>query len=188
VGEETMQARYDAETIPQQFIALDSGATEPEPLREPSINLTLTQPSREVEGQSLPNGQSQQTMTGADLPVDHRFGEAQWLAGMTQSTRAIFAKDRRRGGKVQLTTQDQLALSALRRLFKKNYNEIIDLQQFAANDLYARMLLNRASKSDDTLLAAVAMVFLDGMGRPRLHRRAGWVDVDMSIENAPQTP
>jgi hypothetical protein len=145
-------------------------ATEEEPVaqphvaEEPTIRLSLTNIQRAVQ---------------PDAPLDHRAVTGKWERVVLDENAGRSA-DRRAHGKVRMSTQEQMALSAFRRLYKKTFNEIIDLEEFVGNDLYARMLLNCAVKAEDLELAAVAYTFLDSKGRPRLHRRAGFADVEFN--------
>jgi hypothetical protein len=135
-------------------------------------------PARSTTGGQQAINLSLTGVTAAITPVDHRAVTGKWER-IVLSDDARQRDERRTHGKVRMSTQDQMALSAFRRLYRKTFAEIIDLEAFAGNDLYARMLLNRASRSDDMELAAIAYTFLDGKGRPRLHRRAGQADVEL---------
>ena len=61
-------------------------------------------------------------------------------------------------------------LSAMRRQYRKHFGRSFDVEEFAANDLYARAVLTEASTSGQAELATLASHFLDAQGNPRMHR------------------
>lgn len=85
----------------------------------------------------------------------------------------------RRSGNVRLSPQEIQQLSNLRRLYHKHFGESFDVEEFAGNDLYAKIVLTEAVSSGLEELKALAQPFLDKNGRPRLHRRQGRVDVEL---------
>jgi hypothetical protein len=85
----------------------------------------------------------------------------------------------RRTGNVRLSAQEINALSGLRRLYHKHFGESFDVEEFASNDLYAKIVLTEAVSSGLEELKALAQPFLDKNGKPRLHRRQGRVDVEL---------
>jgi len=89
------------------------------------------------------------------------------------------ARKDRRAGKVPLSTQEITLLSALRRLFHKYYGQSFDVEEFARNDLFAKVVLAEAMSSGHADLQALARPFLDQSGKPRLHRRMGTVDLEI---------
>jgi len=85
----------------------------------------------------------------------------------------------RRSGKVRLSPQEITALSGLRRLYHKHFGESFDVEEFASNDLYAKIVLTEAVTSGLEELKVLAQHFLDKNGKPRLHRRQGRVDLEL---------
>jgi len=88
-------------------------------------------------------------------------------------------KTERRSGKVRLTAQEITLLSGLRRAYHKHFGESFDVEEFACNDLYAKVVLVEAMSSGQEDVMALAKPFLDKNGKPRLHRRLGRVDVEL---------
>jgi hypothetical protein len=76
-------------------------------------------------------------------------------------------------------------LSAMRGLYRKHYGQGFDVEEFAANDLYAKVVLREITSSGSPELIELARHFLDADGKPRMHRRKGTVDVDISAEIPP---
>jgi hypothetical protein len=89
-------------------------------------------------------------------------------------------KTERRSGKVRLTAQEITLLSGLRRAYHKHFGESFDVEEFACNDLYAKVVLAEAMSSGQEDVMALAKAFLDKNGKPRLHRRQGQVDVELA--------
>ncbi|HEX4325370.1 MAG TPA: hypothetical protein VH105_01050 [Burkholderiales bacterium] len=99
----------------------------------------------------------------------------------TGRLRAVTSRPERRSGRVRLSTQEITQLSALRRLYHKHYGQGFDVEEFALNDLYAKVVLAEAVSSGQTELIELANGFLDRSGKPRLHRRLGSVDVELNL-------
>ena len=87
----------------------------------------------------------------------------------------------RRTGRVRLSPREINQLSALRRLYYRHFGQNFDVEEFAGNDLYAKVVLCEAAASGDAELAAMAGHFLDTQGKPRIHRRKGRVDLELSL-------
>jgi len=90
-------------------------------------------------------------------------------------------KPERRASNVRLNAQEITMLSALRRVFHRHFGESFDVEEFACNDLYAKVVLAEAMSSGHDDLITLAESFLDKNGKPRLHRRLGRVDVDLNL-------
>ncbi len=91
------------------------------------------------------------------------------------------ASPERRSGRVRLSAQEITQLSALRRLYHRHYGQGFDVEEFAVNDLYAKVVLAEAVSSGQGDLIEMANGFLDRNGKPRLHRRLGRVDVELNL-------
>jgi hypothetical protein len=89
-------------------------------------------------------------------------------------------RNERRSGKVRFTPHEITLLSALRGAYKKHFGESFDVEEFASNDLYAKVVLAEAMSSGQEDMMALARPFLDAAGKPRLHRRLGQVDVELT--------
>ncbi|HEY4373303.1 MAG TPA: hypothetical protein VGN52_15335 [Burkholderiales bacterium] len=98
----------------------------------------------------------------------------------TGKLRTLPTQPERRSGKVRMSAQEITSLSALRRVYYKYYGQGFDVEEFAVNDLYAKVVLAEAASSGQEDLVALAHAFLDKNGKPRLHRRQGRVDVELS--------
>lgn len=98
----------------------------------------------------------------------------------TGKLRTLPTRPERRSGKVRMSAQEITALSALRRAYYKHYGQGFDVEEFAVNDLYAKVVLAEAVSSGQEDLATLARAFLDKDGKPRLHRRLGRVDVELA--------
>lgn len=85
----------------------------------------------------------------------------------------------RRVHKVSLTAREITLLSGMRRIYRRHFGQSFDVEEFAANDLYAKVVLTEAVSSGHPDLEALARAFLDANGKPRLHRRQGQVDVEL---------
>jgi len=111
------------------------------------------------------------TMPGAeDPPVPNHTGRL----------RTMTARPERRSGRVRLTSHEITMLSALRRAYHKHYGQGFDVEEFALNDLYAKVVLAEAVSSGQEEMIELARGFLDKEGKPRLHRRLGNVDVELN--------
>jgi len=87
----------------------------------------------------------------------------------------------RRSGKVRLSPREINQLSAMRRLYYRQFGQSFDVEEFAGNDLYAKVVLCEACAAGDAELAALAAHFLDSQGKPRMHRRKGRVDLELTM-------
>jgi hypothetical protein len=92
----------------------------------------------------------------------------------------------RRSGVARFTPQEQLALSTMQRLYRKEFGEALDAAQFSANDPYGREVLRRSLASSNPGLAAAAKSFMDEAGRFRLHRRGAAILLLAITAFAPQ--
>jgi len=88
----------------------------------------------------------------------------------------------RRSGKVRMSGTEITKLSAMRGLYRKHYGQGFDVEEFAANDLYAKVVLGEITASGSPELIELARHFLDANGKPRMHRRKGRVDLDISVQ------
>jgi len=98
----------------------------------------------------------------------------------TGRLRAMAARPERRSGRVRLSSHEITMLSALRRAYHKYYGQGFDVEEFALNDLYAKVVLAEAVSSGQGEMIDLARGFLDKNGKPRLHRRLGNVDVELN--------
>lgn len=87
-------------------------------------------------------------------------------------------------GHVRLSGRDATLLSQMRNQYRKVFGMFFDPFEFTGNDLYARATLLQCLSSGNRELMDQALQFLDGKGKPRLHRRAGRADLEFD----PQTP
>lgn len=112
-----------------------------------------------------------------------KVASQQEVAAATAQARAVaaalHADAERRSGKVELSAREITMLSALRRQYRKHFGQSFDFEEFAANDMYAKVVLAEATASGQAELVALASHFLDASGKPRMHRRKGDVDVDV---------
>ena len=99
----------------------------------------------------------------------------------TGRLRTVASRPERRSGRVRLSAHEITQLSALRRLYHKHYGQGFDVEEFALNDLYAKVVLAEAVSSGQNDLIELANAFLDRNGKPRLHRRLGSVDVELNL-------
>jgi hypothetical protein len=106
----------------------------------------------------------------------------------TQPNKTLDSSEERRRGKVRMSNKDITLLSALRRLYMRTFNEPLDVEEFAGNDLYARIILTRAFAGGHQDLTDLAAHFMSADGSPRLHRRAGAVDFEFSVNGARGLP
>jgi hypothetical protein len=83
----------------------------------------------------------------------------------------------RRSGKVRLSGREITMLSVMRRVYHRHFGQSFDVEEFAGNDLYAKVVLTEAMSSGQDDLLALAGHFLDKHGKPRMHRRQGRVDL-----------
>lgn len=83
-----------------------------------------------------------------------------------------------KGQKVSLTPQEVTLVSALSRHYRKQFGQRMDVEEFVANHLYARIVLQQAHESGNPELAGLAAHFLDERGMPRLHRGRADVDIE----------
>jgi len=88
----------------------------------------------------------------------------------------------RRSGKVRMSGTEITKLSAMRGLYRKHFGQSFDVEEFAANDLYAKVVLGEITSNGPPELIELARHFLDAQGKPRMHRRKGTVDLDFSIQ------
>jgi hypothetical protein len=88
----------------------------------------------------------------------------------------------RRVGKVRLSSREITMVSAMRGHYRKHFGQGFDVEEFAGNDLYAKVVLAEALASGQAELINLASHFLDDGGKPRIHRRKGQVDLDIGIE------
>jgi hypothetical protein len=79
---------------------------------------------------------------------------------------------------VSLTSQEVSLVSAMSRHYRKQFGQRMDVEEFVANHLYARIVLQQAHESGNAELAALAAHFLDERGIPRLHRGRSDVDIE----------
>jgi len=98
----------------------------------------------------------------------------------TGKLRALTASLERRSGRVRLSPEEISMLSALRRAYHKYYGQSFDVEEFALNDLYAKVVLAEAVSSGQDEMIELARGFLDKNGKPRLHRRLGRVDLELN--------
>jgi hypothetical protein len=87
-------------------------------------------------------------------------------------------------GHVRLSGRDATLLSQMRNQYRKVFGMYFDPFEFTGNDLYARATLLQSLSSGNRELMDLALQFLDGKGKPRLHRRAGRADLEFD----PQAP
>jgi len=102
-------------------------------------------------------------------------------------TAAAAASERRKvqgTGHVRLSGRDATLLSQMRNQYRKVFGMYFDPFEFTGNDLYARATLLQSLSSGNRELMDMALQFLDGKGKPRLHRRAGRADLEFD----PQAP
>jgi hypothetical protein len=99
----------------------------------------------------------------------------------TAPFKAAAAHPERRSGKVRLSGREITMLSAMRRIYRKHFGQSFDVEEFAGNDLYAKVVLAEAMSSGQKELITLAGHFLDEHGKPRMHRRKGEVDLDISF-------
>lgn len=83
-----------------------------------------------------------------------------------------------KGQPVSLTSQEVTLVSAMSRHYRKHFGQRMDVEEFVANHLYARIVLQQARDSGNAELAALAAHFLDARGMPRLHRGRSDVDIE----------
>lgn len=88
----------------------------------------------------------------------------------------------RRSGKVRMSGAEITKLSAMRGLYRKHFGQSFDVEEFAGNDLYAKVLLSEITSNGPPELIELAKHFLDAEGKPRMHRRKGTVDLDFSVQ------
>ncbi|MDB5804728.1 MAG: hypothetical protein JWN73_2050 [Betaproteobacteria bacterium] len=112
------------------------------------------------------------TMPGVETPA---------VPNHTGRLRTMSARPERRSGRVRLSSHEITMLSALRRAYHKHYGQGFDVEEFAVNDLYAKVVLAEAVSSGQDEMIELARGFLDGEGKPRLHRRLGKVDVELNV-------
>jgi hypothetical protein len=84
------------------------------------------------------------------------------------------------GEPIRLTPQEFNWVSVLSRHYRKHFGQRMDVEQFVANDIYARVVLQQSHSSGNAALAALAAQFLDETGRPRfaLGKGSGGVDLE----------
>lgn len=85
------------------------------------------------------------------------------------------------GEPIRLTTQEFTWVSALSRHYRKHFGLRMDVEQFVANDVYARIVLQESHNSGNPALAALAAQFLDENGMPSFQLGRGRPDVDLEI-------
>ena len=84
--------------------------------------------------------------------------------------------DSKRTQKLNLTGPDLMVLSKLANGMRRFYGARIDLQEFAGNDVYARLVLDLANYSGSDELVALAHLYFDESGTPAYHRRGQALD------------
>jgi hypothetical protein len=102
---------------------------------------------------------------------------------MIQETDTIpaAAAPRSAGEPIRLTAQEFNWVSVLSRHYRKHFGQRMDVEQFVANDIYARVVLQQAHNSGNPALAALAAQFLDQNGMPRFQLGKGSADVDLEF-------
>ncbi len=98
----------------------------------------------------------------------------------TGNLRTLPTRPERRSSRVRMSAREITSLSALRRVYYRHYGQGFDVEEFAVNDLYAKVVLAEATSSGQEDLIELAQAFLDKDGKPRLHRRQGRVDVELA--------
>jgi hypothetical protein len=84
-------------------------------------------------------------------------------------------------GPIRLTPQEFTLVSALSRNYRKHFGQRLDVEQFVANDLYARVVLQESHKSGNPALAQLAAQFLDQNGMPRFQLGRGRDTLDLEF-------
>lgn len=129
----------------------------------------------------METGQRQvlEAMRNSQPPSIPGLAEAS-IPNHTGKLRTLPTRPERRSGKVRMSAREITALSALRRVYYKYYGQGFDVEEFAVNDLYAKVVLAEAVSSGQEDLVELARAFLGKDGKPRLHRRLGRVDVELA--------
>jgi hypothetical protein len=104
--------------------------------------------------------------------------DLQDLTTLQQDTIPAMSSLRRGGEPIRLTPQEFTLVSVLARHYRKHSGQRMDFEQFVANDMYARIVLQESLNSGNPELAATARQFLDENGQPRFQLGKGSAGID----------
>jgi hypothetical protein len=144
----------------------------------------------DLEGMDEPVTATGETNADAHLPVLPIPEAARLRAGAqpaleTEVDPAAGAERRGanpRAGHVRLTDREVLQLSQMRIQYRKTFGMFFDIMEFTGNDLYARTLLKLCVNSGNPYLALLAEEFIGENQAPRLHRRKGVADLELTMQ------